>query len=464
MLLERARTGIEGLDALLYGGFLEGDAILVEGAPGTGKTSLGMQFLYNGITRYDQPGCFITFEEFPQQIYRDALSFGWDFRALEEQDLLKVLFTSPDLMHQDMQREEGLIPEMIREVGARRVVVDSITHFERLAEDPGHHREIIYGLINAFKREGLTSLLIRELTEGETPGTGGEEYVADAVIRLGRERMGDQRMRFLEIIKNRGAPHSSARSLFFIGANGIRVIPAHREAVFRFDEAASTGILRLDQLLGGGIPYGSFYVLELDSVLHQRLFDMNFVGETLRSGDVYVQVADDHLTQNDLLSLATSLGVGDNFKAAQEAGHVHVFGSRTGAGGSDSSVSADPEQMIRNLRNIYEGTRDSQKVRVQMNLSKMITELREERFFPVLLDALNINRAYAGVSLGILSPGTVSEEAREKVRTAADGIIRIWTSAGYNFLQVIKAVNSVRSPIYTFLETSEPPFVDILSE
>jgi circadian clock protein KaiC len=465
MLVQRTKTGIEGLDELLYGGFLEGDAILVAGSPGTGKTSLGMQFIYNGITRQDEPGCFITFEEFPQQIYRDALSFGWDFRALEEENRLKVLFTSPDLMHQDMQRQEGLIPEMMREVGARRVVVDSISHFQRLAEDPGHYREIIYGLINGFKREGLTSLLIRELTESEVPGTGREEYVADAVLYLTREWVGNHRMRFLEVIKNRGSRAYAARSLFFIGDHGIRVIPAHREAAFRFAEAASTGIARLDQLIGGGIPYGGFYVLELDSNLHERLFDINFVGETLRSGDTYIQIADDHLSRDDLSALARDLGMTGSFEAAEQAGQVHLFGSAAASrGDADGAVFGEPRKIIAAVSGIYRQTGNSRKVRLQVNLSKLITELGESTFYPTLAGLVNLNRTFGGVAFGTLTPGTVPEEAREKVRTIADGIIRIWTSGGYNYLQVIKTLNSVRTPTYAFLETSEPPFVDILGE
>ena len=95
MPIQRVPSGIPGLDDLLFGGFLEGDAVLVAGSPGTGKSTLGMQFLHEGIIRYDEAGFFITFEEFPQQIYRDAMNFGWDFRGLEEEDKLKVLFTSP---------------------------------------------------------------------------------------------------------------------------------------------------------------------------------------------------------------------------------------------------------------------------------------------------------------------------------------------------------------------------------
>jgi circadian clock protein KaiC len=81
--MERIKTGINGLDEMLGGGFLNQSANLVEGAPGTGKSTLGMQFIFNGIAQFNQPGLILTFEEFPQQYYEDAANFGWDFRALE---------------------------------------------------------------------------------------------------------------------------------------------------------------------------------------------------------------------------------------------------------------------------------------------------------------------------------------------------------------------------------------------
>ena len=80
---QRTPFGIKGLDEMICGGLLEGSANLVEGAPGTGKTTIGTEFIYNGITRFNEPGCIITFEEFPQQYYRDALKFGWDLKKLE---------------------------------------------------------------------------------------------------------------------------------------------------------------------------------------------------------------------------------------------------------------------------------------------------------------------------------------------------------------------------------------------
>ena len=81
MSTPRVPTGIAGLDEMLAGGFLPGTANLVEGAPGTGKSTLAMQFIEHGITACDEPGIILTFEEFPEHLIRDAANFGWDFAA-----------------------------------------------------------------------------------------------------------------------------------------------------------------------------------------------------------------------------------------------------------------------------------------------------------------------------------------------------------------------------------------------
>ena len=93
----RVEMGIQEMDAMLGGGFLPETVNLVEGAAGTGKTTFGLQFIYNGITRFDEPGLILTFESFPSQFYQDALSFGWDLRALEDAGKLRIVMTSPEM-------------------------------------------------------------------------------------------------------------------------------------------------------------------------------------------------------------------------------------------------------------------------------------------------------------------------------------------------------------------------------
>ena len=265
--------------------------MLVAGAPGTGKTSLGMQFLYNGATKYGEPGLSITFEEFPQRIYRDALSFGWDFPALEEEGKLKVLFTSPEVLQQDIIRDQGLVGEMIAEIGARRVVVDSISHLQDTGQDYRQFREGVYGLVNALKRESLTSLLTREVREMEAVGSGVEEFVADGVIVLSRSYIRNTNMRFIEVLKSRGSAHIPIPSLYSITDHGLVVVPPFQDPLFRYEDAVSTGIDQLDDLLGGGIPYGSFYLIELEGEVNPGIFDLGFARETLEAGDSYLRIA-----------------------------------------------------------------------------------------------------------------------------------------------------------------------------
>ena len=92
---ERLSFGSPSLDEMVGGGLLRGTATLISGAPGVGKTTLGLQFLIAGI-QAGQPGLLVSFEEFPSSLIRDALQLGWDLNALEKEGLFKIIFTSPE--------------------------------------------------------------------------------------------------------------------------------------------------------------------------------------------------------------------------------------------------------------------------------------------------------------------------------------------------------------------------------
>ncbi len=223
--MERVKTGIKGLDEMLHGGFLLQTANLVEGAPGTGKSTLGMQFIYNGIVKYDEPGLILSFEEFPQQYYRDAMNFGWDFRKLEAERKLKVIMTSPEITKIDLETVGGMIETMANEMGARRVLVDSLSHFERLTDDPVELRALQYSLINALKREGLTSILTKETTVllGETPSDESVSFVVDSYTMLRYVEIESAIHKALLVLKLRGSNHDKDIRQFQIGAQGIEV-------------------------------------------------------------------------------------------------------------------------------------------------------------------------------------------------------------------------------------------------
>ncbi|GAB4452001.1 MAG: ATPase [Anaerolineae bacterium] len=225
--MERVKTGIHGLDEMLSGGFLPETANLVEGAPGTGKTTLGMQFIYNGATQFDQPGLILTFEEFPRQYYRDALSFGWDFKALEAQNKLRVVMTSPEVTKLDLQRVNGQVERMAAEIGAQRILIDSLSHFERMTTDPIELRGLVFEFINALKRLNFTCVLTREnpalLGEPGDVEDSGLAFVVDSYILLRYVEIESAVHKALLVLKLRGSNHDKEIREFTIGPDGMEV-------------------------------------------------------------------------------------------------------------------------------------------------------------------------------------------------------------------------------------------------
>lgn len=224
--MERIKIGITALDEMLGGGFLPQSANLVEGAPGTGKSTLGMQYIYTGITQYRQPGIIITFEEFAQQYYDDAEGFGWNLRQLEADDQLRVVMTSPEVCYSDLGGVDGRIEAMIKEIGAQRILVDSLSHFDRLSGDAVTRRSILYGFINSLKREGLTSLLTREssalLGDLEMPEEDAA-FVADSYLLLRYVEIESSIRKALLILKQRGSDHAKDIRQYEVTRNGIEV-------------------------------------------------------------------------------------------------------------------------------------------------------------------------------------------------------------------------------------------------
>ncbi|HEY9642016.1 MAG TPA: ATPase domain-containing protein, partial [Coleofasciculaceae cyanobacterium] len=131
--VQKIRTLIEGFDDISHGGLPVGRTTLVSGTSGTGKTLFAVQFLYHGIIHFDEPGIFVTFEESPIDIIKNARSFGWDLQELIDQGKLFILDASPDPEGQDVIGNFDLsalierIQYAIRKYKAKRVSIDSVT-------------------------------------------------------------------------------------------------------------------------------------------------------------------------------------------------------------------------------------------------------------------------------------------------------------------------------------------------
>ncbi len=257
----RCPTGIDGLDKLLSGGFPRDRSMLLSGTCGTGKTTLGVQFLYNGILRYNEPGILVTLEQNPVELKRDMLQYGFDLQKVENENKLVIIDVSlsrfgsrlssasnraassipqpvgsmsllPDEFNMDRIME--IIISKAKRINARRVVVDSLPALDfLLSEDESKIkntiRQTLLSLNYRLKMEGLTTLLITEIQDDGVAMSahGVESYVVDGVIVLHYISLGTEAGRSLMIRKMRATKHSEdVHPLKFIGGEGIRVLEA----------------------------------------------------------------------------------------------------------------------------------------------------------------------------------------------------------------------------------------------
>src|SRR5512139_3602883 len=220
----RVETGVAGLDKMLWGGFLQGSANLVRGAPGTGKTLLALQFLLRGAEQ-GEPGLLISFEAFPQSLQTDAQSLGWDLRAWQDRGLLHLYFTSPQVLLKSLEAPAGPLSDLFIEKNIKRVVLDSVTHFTRLTNEPQQLRGIYNRLINALKREGVTSVLLAEEARLETPRTerGALSFVVDSILLLRYVEVESAIQRAITVMKIRGSDHVKEIRRYEILRGGIVV-------------------------------------------------------------------------------------------------------------------------------------------------------------------------------------------------------------------------------------------------
>jgi circadian clock protein KaiC len=224
---KRLSTGEPSIDSMMDGGFVEGSATLISGAPGVGKTTLGLQFLMAGINQ-GEAGLMVTFEEFPASLIRDAKSIGWDLQKYQAEGSLRILFTSPDVFLNSLQSPDSPLAETLRMLGPTRAVIDSATHFKRLTQDPVKLREIYNTLVNALKREGITTLLLDEDANISRPRDGrmpSLPFVVDSVFLMRYVEVDSAISRAMTILKMRGSQHTKDIRPYHIQKGGIKVLP-----------------------------------------------------------------------------------------------------------------------------------------------------------------------------------------------------------------------------------------------
>ncbi len=264
--LSKARTGIGGFDEITGGGLPRGRPTLVCGTAGCGKTLFAMEFLVHGATRYGEPGVFVSFEESTEELTRNVASLGFDLDALVAEKKLALDHVHVERSEIEETGEydlEGLFVRLgfaIDSVGAKRVVLDTLEALFAALPNEGILRAELRRLFRWLKDRGVTAVITGERGDGTFTRRGLEEYVSDCVILLDVRVIEQVATRRLRVVKYRGSAHGTNEYPFLIHERGISVLPVTSLGLDHpaSDERVSTGIPRLDTMLGGdGLYRGS---------------------------------------------------------------------------------------------------------------------------------------------------------------------------------------------------------------
>ncbi len=293
-LAEKAATGVDGLDDVTRGGLARGRLFLLEGSPGTGKTTLATQFLLAGAEAGER-GLYITLSENEDELKAGAASHGWTLEGLDIFELLppeslldgdqqQSLLYSSDL---ELGETTKRIMEVFERVNPNRVFLDSLSEIRLLAQSSLRYRRQILALKHYFARRGATVLMLDDLTAEADDKT--MHSVAHGVIRLEElsPEYGAERRR-LKVHKYRGKSYRGGYHDFCITTGGIRVFPRlvsaeHKRRVRR--EVLQSESPELNALLGGGVDRGSSVLVLGPAGTGKSLLTLTFIMGAMKRGE-----------------------------------------------------------------------------------------------------------------------------------------------------------------------------------
>jgi len=240
----RTKTGIQGLDVALNGGFPQGNLVLVSGGAGTGKSTFCLQFLINGATLFGEKGLYVSTEQNKTELYRQASGFNWKLQELEQRNLIKIVYF--DITRGDSFPEK--LNALITDFQPKRIIIDSLTTLtdslivSGISDDKGFsmvqiaetvnpiprtdvivQKNILYRLFKEIKKFGITTLLTTELPEDEKTlsADGVSEFIADGVLALHYVGVGSVDFRSMLIRKMRYTDHVKLTIPYALEKGGI---------------------------------------------------------------------------------------------------------------------------------------------------------------------------------------------------------------------------------------------------
>jgi len=236
-MVELTKTGIPGVDEMIGGGIPRASVVIVSGSPGIGKSNFALQFIYEGITKYNEPGIYLTVEDVPKNVKAYASAFGWDLEKLEKENKLAIV--AQPIYAGDESTKKGskgsqsetyqtgeTLGEAIKRINAKRIVLDSVTLFKYLFKDDMARRVNLLNFIKQVKDAGCTTMMVAEQHESSSDITYlDEHFLADGLILLFWSRQKEKHERCFRVIKQRGCKINPDIRPMDITDTGVIVYP-----------------------------------------------------------------------------------------------------------------------------------------------------------------------------------------------------------------------------------------------
>jgi circadian clock protein KaiC len=407
-LLPRASTGVEGLDFVLGGGFARNRLHLLEGNPGSGKTTIALQFLMAGAKR-GEVGIYVSLAETEDELRDGARSHGWTIdkkveifelvppeSVLDPEKQQSLLYSSDLELGETTQR----MLEKIAGLKPKRVVIDSLSEIRLLAQSSLRYRRQILALKHYFAQHQSTVLMLDDLTTEATDRA--VHSIAHSVIHLDQLApiYGGERRR-LRVVKCRGQAFRSGFHDFVIGEGGVQLFPRLVAAEYRAPingELLRSALPRLDALLGGGIAAGSSTLVLGPAGTGKSLLLLQFIAAAVARGERAAMFLFDE--ELDML-LARAKGLGIDLAAMRDAGKVIVQ--------QQDAAELTPGEFSHCVRDHVD--REGVRIVAIDSLNGYQASMPEEQFLTLHLHELMqyLNRRGAATFLTIAQHGMISD-------------------------------------------------------
>lgn len=480
-------TGCQTLDRLIGGGIIEGTALLINGGAGTGKSTLGLQFLVDGARTNDEKGLYILVEGDPIRILSqyEGLKLGEQVKTgnITILDLAQARigisrnYLSPNIIHcpeADLNHALLHIFELIEERNIQRVVLDSIDAFMTIVmREIIQARDVLFRITEFCRHEGVTSMFISEKSKTlDYRADPFEEHVVDGVLTLDREVIGNQAIRTLQILKMRGLAHDSRIHPFKISDSGIHIIsppsiPTERSA----SEVQGFGIQEIDSFIPPD--YKGLLLLETDSEsTHWIPIVTSYLREGIRNNDPIYYLVTGKESRMIAEQFISAIRQEESEKTLLKQ-HIMFI---------DLLADLDPQQTFKSdwlpkyalyqsiekpydPKNVFELLLNTNKEIIAQDsssetpelfrkfeiLSEQTLELGENQVLQFLNSYYSLLHPHGFLCLGVLNPDIHSPQFTKAVEFFSDVIVRTWIADGQTLLRVVKAPYG-QSQIFAFDE------------